>query len=198
MAFYYGRLPHWTPEGKNLFVTWRLHGSLPSHRYVPPQGLSSGHAFVWLDRYLDLATQGPTWLRQPDIAAMVVEALHYGDRVLNHYRLHAWVVMPNHVHLLISPLSELAKIMHSVKGFTARRANHILGRAGLPFWQKEFFDHWIRYEREFERVRAYIEANPVVAGLSASAEEYPWSSATSAKKQAGREAGSPARLPAPL
>ena len=68
---------------------------------------------------------------------MCVEALHYGDQVLNHYRLQAWVVMPNHVHLLISPLAELAKIMHSVKGFTARQANQILGRVGLPFWQKE-------------------------------------------------------------
>lgn len=123
---------------------------------------------------------------------MCMEALHYGDQVLNHYRLQAWVVMPNHVHLLISPLTELAKIMHSIKGFTARRANQILGRVGLPFWQKEFFDHWIRNEREFERVRAYIERNPMVAGLAVAPEEYPWSSAAIIKKQkASQEAGSP-------
>jgi REP element-mobilizing transposase RayT len=70
---------------------------------------------------------------------MCVRALHHGDQVVNHYRLQAWVVMPNDMHLLISPLTELAKIMHSIKGFTARRANQILGRVGLPFWQKEFF-----------------------------------------------------------
>jgi hypothetical protein len=85
--------------------------------------------------------------------------------------------------------------MHSVKGFTARRANQILGRVGVPFWQKEFFDHWIRNEREFERVRAYIEGNPVAAG---DPEEYPWSSAAAGNKQeAGHKAGSSARLPAP-
>jgi REP element-mobilizing transposase RayT len=67
---------------------------------------------------------------------MCVEALHYGDQVLNHYRLQAWVVMPNHVQL---PLTELAKIMHSVKGFTARRANQILGRVGLPFLAEGVF-----------------------------------------------------------
>ncbi len=89
----------------------------------------------------------------------------------------AWVVMPNHVHLLITPCVELPKIMHSVKGFTAREANRLLGRTGSPFWQKEFFDHWIRNEREFERIRAYIERNPVTAGLAASPEEYCWSSA---------------------
>ena len=197
VAYYHGRLPHWTPEGKDLFLTWRLHGSLPAHRYVPPHGLSSGRAFVCLDRYLDRATQGPTWLRRPDVADLCVRALHYGDEVLNHYRLQAWVVMPNHVHLLISPLTELAKILHSIKGFTARRANQILGRVGLPFWQKEFFDHWIRNERGRERVRAYIEGNPVTAGLASTPNDYRWSSAAmKTRQEAGENAGSPAGLPA--
>jgi REP element-mobilizing transposase RayT len=192
MSYYHGRLPHWTPEGKDLFVTWRLYGSLPPHRYVPSQGLRSGYAFVCVDRLIDRATQGPLWLRQPAIARMVVEALHHGDQVLSHYRLHAWVVMPNHVHLLITPRVELPKIMHSVKGFTAREANRLLGRTGLPFWQKESFDHWIRNNREFERIRAYIERNPVTAGLVASPEEYCWSSVVARpQSEAGQEAGSP-------
>ena len=104
----------------------------------------------------------------------MIHALQYAERVLAHYRLHAWVVMPNHVHLLISPRVPLPKIMHSLKGFTARDANRMLRRTGLPFWQKEFFDHWIRNDSEFERVRAYIEQNPVTAGLAAAPELYPW------------------------
>jgi putative transposase len=125
---------------------------------------------------------------------MCVRALHHGDQVVNHYRLQAWVVMPNDMHLLISPLTELAKIMHPIKGFTARRANQILGRVGLPFWQKEFFDHRIRNERELERMQAYIEGNPVAAGLAPTPDDYRWSSAAVNMRQ---EAGSPARLPAP-
>ncbi len=129
------------------------------------------------DRLLDRATHGPTWLHRSDIAQIVIEALQYGERNLGHYRLHAWTVMSNHVHLLLSPLTELPKITHSLKGFTAREANRILGRTGLPFWQKESFDHWIRNHQEFERVRGYIERNPVTAGLVALPEEYRWSSA---------------------
>jgi putative DNA methylase len=121
-------------------------------------------------------------LQQPEIAELLVEALDYGDRILNHYRLHAWVVMPNHVHLLISPQTALPKLTHSLKGYTAREANRILGRTGMAFWQKEFFDHWIRNKSEFARVRAYIEKNPVKAGLAVAPELYQWSSA-------GKEAG---------
>jgi putative DNA methylase len=67
--------------------------------------------------------------------------------------------------------------MQSLKGFTAREANKILRRTGEPFWQRESYDHWVRDEQEFGRIRAYIENNPVRAGLVARAEDYPWSSA---------------------
>jgi hypothetical protein len=63
MSYHERRLPHWHPEGIPLFVTWRLHGSLPRNRFPPP-GTSAGKAFVWMDRYLDQASFGPTWLRQ--------------------------------------------------------------------------------------------------------------------------------------
>jgi putative DNA methylase len=66
--------------------------------------------------------------------------------------------------------------MQGFKGFTAREANRMLGRAGT-FWQDESFDHWIREEADYARTVAYIDMNPVVAGLCATPAEWPWSSA---------------------
>jgi type I restriction enzyme R subunit/putative DNA methylase len=68
-------------------------------------------------------------------------------------------------------------LLKSLKGFTARQANRLLGRIGQPFWQKESYDHWVRSETEWNRIAGYIEENPVKAGLVARAEDYPWSSA---------------------
>ena len=73
--------------------------------------------------------------------------------------------MPNHVHVLLDPAISLERITNSLKGVTAREANRILGRTGEHFWQDESFDHWIRNGAEFDRVRLYIERNPVTAGL---------------------------------
>ena len=72
--------------------------------------------------------------------------------------------MANHVHLLVTPLVSPSKLLQSVKGYSAREANKLLERTG-PFWQNESYDHWIRDEVEFERVRRYIESNPVRSGL---------------------------------
>jgi hypothetical protein len=66
VAFYERRPPHWQPRGKDIFLTWRLKGTLPSNRFVPPDGLDSGEAFAWIDRYLDKALYGPSWLRRRD------------------------------------------------------------------------------------------------------------------------------------
>ncbi|HWZ32460.1 MAG TPA: transposase [Bryobacteraceae bacterium] len=98
---------------------------------------------------------------------------HWRDR----YALHAWVVMANHVHILITPTVEVAKITKSLKWFTAREANKVLGLKG-PFWQDESYDRLVRNPAEFERIRKYIEWNPVRAGLVKTPEEYPWSSAS--------------------
>ena len=85
--------------------------------------------------------------------------------------------MSNHVHLLIQPLKSLSEITRAVKKTSARRANLILGRSGLPFWQDESYDHWVRNGKQFDRIVQYIESNPVEAGLVDRAERWPWSSA---------------------
>ncbi len=108
---------------------------------------------------------------------MVVEAVSYNSHVLTHYTLHAFAVMPNHVHLLLTAEVPLSRITKSLKGITAKRANAMLGLMGTAFWQEESYDHVVRNEREFESIRRYIEQNPVRAGLVGEALEYRWSSA---------------------
>ena len=130
-----------------------------------------------MDKLLDLERQGALYLRMPEIADLTVEAFFHGAEKLRFYELHAYVVMANHVHLLITPRVELARLTHSLKRFTAREANRILGLAGKNFWQDESYDRLVRDSDEFERIQRYIEYNPVRAGLVTLPEEYPWSSA---------------------
>jgi putative transposase len=130
-----------------------------------------------MDRLLDSGRTGPLHLNRPDVANMVIEAIHFRERELAHYRLHAWVVMANHVHVLITPQVEVSKLMQSLKRFTAREGNRILRVTGQSFWQDESFDRLVRDEAEFERIARYIEMNPVTAGLVETPEAFPWSSA---------------------
>lgn len=130
-----------------------------------------------MDRLLDEASSGPVYLRQRIIAEMVVGALRYNAETLGQYLLHAYVVMPNDVHLLITPAVSLPKLTRSLKGITAKRANLLLGLTGHSFWQEESYDHWVRGEREFAKIRNYVEENPVRAGLVSKAIDHPWSSA---------------------
>jgi putative transposase len=177
MTFYRRRLPHLYEVDQPVFLTWRLHDSLPPHRTFPTDSLRSGKAFAAMDRLLDEARGGAVYLRQPAIADLIVEAIHYNSDVLGHYVLHAFVVMPNHVHLLATPAVALPKLTKSLKGITARRANTMLALTGSPFWQEESYDHLVRHLPEFEKVRTYIERNPVRAGLVVEASDYRWSSA---------------------
>src|SRR6266567_5753791 len=75
------RLPHVWAEGKRLFVTWHLYGSLPHALYPPPTKQNAGQAFVWMDRYLDSARGGPLYLKQPPIAQLVVDSIHYSAQL---------------------------------------------------------------------------------------------------------------------
>jgi len=94
------RLPHLYPKDTALFLTWHLHGSVPASLLPPPGPLGSGEAFMWLDRRLDTMRHGPMYFRQPEMARIVVASIYKGVE-LGHYELAAYVVMANHVHLLI-------------------------------------------------------------------------------------------------
>ena len=110
----------------------------------------------------------------PEVAQAVVASIRKGAPA--DYLLHAWVVMPNHVHLLLTPEIEPSMVLRRLKGASARKANQLLGLTGQPFWQDESFDHLVRSQAQFERIEKYILQNPVRAGLARSEEEYPWSS----------------------
>jgi REP element-mobilizing transposase RayT len=140
-----------------------------------------------MDRLLDQARCGPTFLKQPAIAGLVLASLQYGSEI-KHYDLHSWVIMPNHVHLLLTPEVSVSKLLNSLKSVTARRANLFLQRTGQPFWQDESYDRLVRDPDEFKRIQHYIESNPVAAGLAETAEQYPWSSRAACDATAARGA----------
>jgi putative transposase len=169
------RLPHFYAIGQPLFVTFRLYGSLPIGREFPEQSLTSGEAFVAMDRLLDTARFGPIHLKRREVAVMVRSSIQYCGKGCD---LHAWVIMPNHVHLLFTPHTNVSSVLCSLKGYSARQANRFLGCTGQPFWQDESYDHLVRGGEEFRRIERYIVNNPVKAGLVKSVEEFPWSSAT--------------------
>ena len=197
MVFYRRNLPHWHPVDKSYFVTWRLAGSLPrgvlrkpsttGRRPVATSDATShttlddvfpSDDFLDADAWLDRALDGPVWLRDPRVAQMVVDALHFGETQLKLYSLSAYVVMPNHVHVLWTPRVLLERITRRLKGFTSLQANRILNRSGRRFWQEESFDHWIRNESQFDHVARYIQNNPVKASLVRKSEDWQWSSAS--------------------
>jgi REP-associated tyrosine transposase len=191
MTFYRRNLPHWHPEGKSIFITWRLYGSVPASvlkkirtarngcaTNASDSEDSPGKQFLQLDAALDSAKQGPLWLADSEFADYAEYPIWRGAD-LGRYDLHAYVVMPNHVHILLNPHLPLAKISGVIKGVAARDINGRLGRFGKPLWQYESFDHWVRNSAEFERIRHYIEWNPVRAGLVARPEDWKWSSAGS-------------------
>ncbi len=121
-------LPHIYVICQPLFVTFRLYGSIPPGREFSPADLTSGRAFACFDRLLDSAREGPLYLTMPEIAEIVADALGHLDP-------HAWVIMPNHVHLLFAPHPVVAGVLQKLKGSTAYLANKQLGRTG-PFWQR--------------------------------------------------------------
>jgi putative transposase len=177
---YRRHLPHILPAGSTIFLTWRLRDSLPpgfGFDHDQQRDISDGASFAKMDKLLDQANHGPKWLADSGIAEEVCRTIERGGQApLSQYVLHEYVVMPNHVHLLISPKIEISRITQGIKGATARFANLQLGRTGKSFWQDEVFDRFCRSPEEVQRIRGYMARNPVRAGLAKAMGEWPWSS----------------------
>lgn len=190
-----GRLPHWEQVGTVCFITFRTRDSMPRavvERFLREQDVwlkarCVDRARTDWERELDRLTPaeraafrrlcsdrwesaldgclGSCPLRDPVAARVVTESLthHDGER----YSLFDFVVMPNHVHVLASfpELGAVRRQCEAWKRFTATRLNRMLGRTGR-FWEEEAFDHLVRSETQFERLRDYLADNPVRAGLS--------------------------------
>jgi D-tyrosyl-tRNA(Tyr) deacylase len=157
-------MPHWQQPGCTYFVTFRLADSVPGEM-LRQWARSTNRDVVReeIQRWLDKGT-GKCWLRRPEIGQIVADALRYFDG--ERYRLSEFVVMPNHVHVLVTPLGEhqLTDILHSWKSYTATRINRVLQHEGAV-WQHESFDHIVRSEDSLQRFRQYIRQNPLTAHL---------------------------------
>jgi REP element-mobilizing transposase RayT len=195
--FYERHLTHQIRAGVPLFVTFNLKGSLPDEVWAellrererleresarPHESLAdrkvrhSKMIFAMTDRHLDAGRNGPLHLKNERAAKSVENSILFG--VPERYRLFAYCVMPNHVHVLLTPIMRYRKLMQGIKGYTAHEINGLLGLRGQVFWQDESYDHWPRDEEEFFRIIAYIENNPAAAGLCSRPEDWPWSSAS--------------------
>jgi REP element-mobilizing transposase RayT len=190
MIVYKRRLPHAYVENNPVFITWRLKFTLPrslintlSERKAEfdakIRSLSEDYQNMQraqfnkkqFDIYDDVIGRDPNFpqlLNRSDLASVIMDALRYHDG--NKYGLHAFCIMPNHVHTLFTPFTEmnsdrkhLAQITHSIKRYTAREINEVLEREG-SLWARESYDHFVRNDEEFMRIAKYIANNPVKAG----------------------------------
>lgn len=197
-----GYLPHFDAPGAIQHITYRLADSLPKEALARieqelltvPVAKRDIEYRRRIEAYLD-AGHGSCVLGRPEAARLVIETwLRFDDE---RYRLLAFVVMPNHCHVLIECLDgcSLGKIVNSWKSYTARWINaHVIGegcRAGArrsqgrpqALWQRDYWDRYIRDERHFHAAKAYIENNPVAASLATAPEDWPWSSACEAAQR---------------
>ncbi len=188
--FYQRNLPHLQPKDALLFISYRLAFDLPQNvllklleirklydsklvkvnelEKLKLKKICNKYLFELEDNYLDKSRNTPLWLQNDDVAQVVMNSQKFNDGKL--YELHLAMIMPNHVHMIIKPLTDsskpvsLAKIMKDHKSFTANEANKVLQRNG-QFWHHENYDHYIRSDEEYCRIREYILNNPVKAGL---------------------------------
>lgn len=173
-------MPHYD-DGGAQFLTWRLDDSIPAEVYLEwKKELSRGgpaekkELYRRVEKFLD-GCHGSCILREPTRANIVANALRFYDG--KKYDLHAYVVMPNHVHVLLAPLKDfpVSAIVQSLKGFTGKEIQRLFGSGRI--WQPDYFDRAIRSAEHFERVVKYIEWNPVKAKLCFDPKRWAYSSA---------------------
>lgn len=186
-----GYLPHRDRPELTQFVTFRLADAFPVALRLEWEALyrneSAPDRRRQLETYLDLG-RGHRFLSRPDIAASVENSLRHFHGC--QYDLHAWVIMPNHVHVLVTPKNaSLTRVVGAWKSYTSKAANRILNREGA-FWSADYWDTWMRDTIHLRRTIRYLEGNPVRARLVAAASDWPWSSARF------RDAQGALRLPA--
>jgi putative transposase len=173
-----GYLPHYDKPGTMQMLTFRLADAMPAdrrHEWELFLKIEDGRVQrTKLEAYLDLG-YGECLLRKSSLASALENVLLKFDG--ERYRIAAWVIMPNHVHVLVElwtmPLGQLVK---GWKGPGARLINQMTGRNG-QLWQDDYWDRFIRDEDHFRTALKYIESNPVKAGLAKLAADWTWSSA---------------------
>ena len=188
------RLPHWEVAARAHFVTIRCAGSLPESALQAIKEIQTNLAnidpatpefarlqrqyFLSCEKYLDdPASESFAPFRNTAVADLVLNDLKTLDTRAG-WLVQTATIMPNHVHFLLSTetgeaAKPLREVIRALKGRTARQANQLLERTG-PFWQREWFDRWMRDEHEVTRTTHYIRQNPVKAGFVERAEDWRW------------------------
>ena len=173
-----GYLPHRDEPGLTQFVTYHLHDAFPAALRSEWAALfevaEDRERRLQLEAYLDKG-RGGCHLRRPELASRVESSfrLFHGQR----YVLRAWVVMPNHVHVLFKVgRVPMAQIVKGWKSYTARRASGLFRRLA-KFWQEDYWDTFMRDADHEAKAVHYIESNPVKARLVREPGQWPWSSA---------------------
>jgi REP element-mobilizing transposase RayT len=173
-----GYLPHRDEPGLVQFVTVRLADAFPEELRGEWESLlaieDDRQRQRELEAYLDKG-RGECHLRRPDIARVVEDSLRFRHGF--QYELRAWVIMPNHVHVVFQVMTvPMCQLVDAWKGYTAKEVNKRLRRKGR-FWQDGYWDTYMRDAEHEARARRYIESNPAKARLVALPKEWPWSSA---------------------
>lgn len=177
-------LPHRDAPGTRQFMTYRLADAMPAARRSEWQALLHLEDDLEKQRQIEVYLDkgyGSCHLRDSRIAEMVQMNFWHHDGVK--YRLLAWVVMPNHVHVLVEIRNvPLGEVVRSWKSYTAKEAIKILRSGDGPspprtFWEEDYFDRYLRDDEQYRRVVHYIESNPAKAGLVRNPADWPWSSA---------------------
>jgi len=200
-----GYLPHWEAGETPQAITFRLADSLPQSLLVRwreelahlDNCARTLERRLRIERALDQG-RGASLLRRPELAQIVEDAFLFGDA--SRYHLLAWVIMPNHVHVLVTPSGEwtLSSILEGWKSVTARRINAMIGGTG-KVWAREYFDRKIRNPEHYDNVMNYMAANPVKARLCNAPQEWRFSSSwQDAQDRSLGPRASPRALPAAL
>jgi len=173
-----GFLPHFDKPGTMQMLTFRLADAMPAVRRREWEALfrieNQREQRTKLEAYLDLG-YGDCLLKESPVAGALEKVLIKFDG--ERYRIAAWVIMPNHVHVLVELWTlPLWRLMKAWKGVSARLINQLLAREG-ELWQDDYWDRFIRDEIHFGKAQRYIESNPANAGLARASAQWPWSSA---------------------
>lgn len=195
IRIYRNNLPHWRQEGATYFITYRLADSMPAdilegwqreqRRWLAAREIAWDRDGRWQHEFEKLPAKeryeyrktfnrklqahldsgyGSCLLKNAELRTLAEDALEYFHR--ERFWLGDYVLMPNHVHALMTPLSsyELEEILASVKRYSSKRINEARGGAG-KLWQYETYDHLVRSRGELKQFRQYIAENPAKAGL---------------------------------
>lgn len=168
-------LPHFDSPGVVQAITFRLDDALPRTVALSTEGETAARYRLRIAEILD-GGFGDCVLKDARAAEAVESVLL--RRAQQDYDLHAWVVMPNHVHVLISPFPgrAVSDIVQAWKSVSARVIEKVTRRGGRV-WQREYFDRYMRHERHAAATVDYIEQNPVKAGLVRRPEDWRFGSA---------------------